>query len=103
MDAEKIGIIGICGWGGFALNTAALDTRIKATVVSTMYDMTRVAANGYFDADDSEEARYETKKALNAARTEAYRNGRIPKSRRMSASSCTGGCSLLCQRLQRIL
>ena len=75
VDAEKIGIIGICGWGGFALNTAALDTRIKATVVSTMYDMTRVAANGYFDADDSEEARYETKKALNAARTEAYRTG----------------------------
>ena len=75
VDAEKIGIIGICGWGGFALNTAALDIRIKATVVSTMYDMTRVAANGYFDADDSEEARYETKKALNAARTEAYRTG----------------------------
>ena len=75
VDAEKIGIIGICGWGGFALNTAALDTRIKATIVSTMYDMTRVAANGYFDADDSEEARYETKKALNAARTEAYRTG----------------------------
>ncbi len=75
VDAEKIGIIGICGWGGFALNTAALDTRIKATVVSTMYDMTRVAANVYFDADDSEEARYETKKALNAARTEAYRTG----------------------------
>lgn len=75
VDAEKIGIIGICGWGGFALNTAALDTRIKATVVSTMYDMTRVAANGYFDADDSEEARYETKKALNAARTEEYRTG----------------------------
>ena len=75
VDAEKIGIIGICGWGGFTLNTAALDTRIKATVVSTMYDMTRVAANGYFDADDSEEARYETKKALNAARTEAYRTG----------------------------
>ena len=75
VDAEKIGIIGICGWGGFALNTAALDTRIKATVVSTMYNMTRVAANGYFDADDSEEARYETKKALNAARTEAYRTG----------------------------
>ena len=76
VDAEKIGIIGICGWGGFALNTAALDTRIKATVVSTMYDMTRVAANGYFDADNSEEARYETKKALNAARTETYRTGK---------------------------
>ena len=83
VDAEKIGIIGICGWGGFALNTAALDTRIKATVVSTMYDMTRVAANGYFDAADSEEARYETKKSLNAARTEAYRTGEYSRA---------GGC-----------
>ena len=73
VDADKIGIIGICGWGGLALNAAALDTRIRATVVSTMYDMTRVAANGYFDAADSEEVRYETKKALNAARTEEYR------------------------------
>ncbi len=68
-DPEKIGIIGICGWGGMALNTAALDTRIKATVASTMYDMTRVNANGYFDAEDSEAARYEKKKALNAQRT----------------------------------
>ena len=83
VDADKIGIIGICGWGGFALNAAALDTRIKATVVSTMYDMTRVAANGYFDAADSEESRYETKKALNAARTEAYRTGEYTRA---------GGC-----------
>ena len=62
VDAERIGIIGICGWGGMALNTAALDTRIKATVVSTMYDMTRVNANGYFDSENSEEQRYEKKK-----------------------------------------
>ena len=83
VDADKIGIIGICGWGGLALNAAALDTRIRATVVSTMYDMTRVAANGYFDAADSEEARYETKKALNAARTEEYRTGEYSRA---------GGC-----------
>ena len=75
VDPEKIGIIGICGWGGLALNTAALDTRIKATVVSTMYDMSRINANGYFDAEDSESARYEKKKALNAQRIEDYRNG----------------------------
>lgn len=68
-DAEKIGIIGICGWGGMALNAAAIDTRVKATVSSTMYDMTRVTAKGYFDAEDSEEARYEKRKALNAQRT----------------------------------
>ena len=83
VDADKIGIIGICGWGGLALNAAALDTRIRATVVSTMYDMTRVAANGYFDAADSEEVRYETKKALNAARTEEYRTGEYSRA---------GGC-----------
>ena len=75
VDAEKIGIIGICGWGGMALNAAALDTRIKATVASTMYDMARVNANGYFDAEDSEAARYEKKKALNAQRIEDYKNG----------------------------
>lgn len=83
VDAEKIGIIGICGWGGMALNTAALDTRIKATVVSTMYDMTRVNANGYFDSEDSEEQRYEKKKAMNALRTEEYRKGEYSRA---------GGC-----------
>ncbi len=83
VDADKIGIIGICGWGGLALNAASLDTRIRATVVSTMYDMARVAANGYFDAANSEEARYEARKALNAARTEAYRTGEYSRA---------GGC-----------
>ena len=75
VDPERVGILGICGWGGMALNAAALDTRIKATVASTMYDMTRVNAKGYFDAADSADARYETKKALNAQRTEDYKNG----------------------------
>lgn len=75
VDGEKVGILGICGWGGMALNAAAMDTRIKATVTSTMYDMTRVNAKGYFDAADSADARYETKKALNAQRTEDYKNG----------------------------
>ena len=70
VDADRIGIIGICGWGGLALNTAALDTRVKATLVSTMYDMTRINAKGYFDADDSEEKRYANKVALNAQRLE---------------------------------
>ena len=75
VDADKIGIIGICGWGGMALNTAALDTRIKVTVVSTMYDMTRVNAKGYFDSEDSEEARFAKKQSMNALRTEEYRTG----------------------------
>ncbi len=75
VDSEKIGIIGICGWGGMAINAAAIDTRIKATVASTMYDMTRVNAKGYFDQADSEQARYETKKALNAQRITDYKNG----------------------------
>ena len=75
VDPEKIGIIGICGWGGMALNAAAIDTRIKATVASTMYDMTRVTANGYFDAENSEEARYAKRKTLNAQRTEDYKKG----------------------------
>lgn len=75
VDPEKIGIIGICGWGGMALNAAAIDTRIKATVAATMYDMTRVNAKGYFDAEDSEAARYEKRKALNAQRVIDYKNG----------------------------
>ncbi len=75
VDENRIGIIGICGWGGMAINAAALDTRIKATVASTMYDMTRVNAKGYFDSADSEEARYEAKKAMCAQRLEDLRNG----------------------------
>lgn len=74
VDPERIGIIGICGWGGMALNAAAIDTRIKATVTVTMYDMSRVNANGYFDAMD-ENARYELRKKLNAQRTIDARNG----------------------------
>ncbi|MCD7811321.1 MAG: alpha/beta hydrolase [Ruminococcus sp.] len=74
VDSEKIGIIGICGWGGMALNAAALDTRIKATIASTMYDMTRVNANGYFDSEDSEEARYAKRKALCAQRIADYKS-----------------------------
>lgn len=75
IDSEKISIIGICGFGGMAINAAAMDTRIKVTVSSTMYDMTRVNAKGYFDAEDSADARYEKKKALNAQRTIDFKNG----------------------------
>ena len=75
VDPERIGILGICGWGGMALNAAAIDTRIKATVTSTMYDMTRVTANGYFDADDNPDARYALRQALNAQRTADYKAG----------------------------
>lgn len=75
VDPERIGIIGICGWGGMAINAAAIDTRIKATAAMNMYDMPRVTANGYFDAEDSEQARYEKKKAMNAQRTVDYKNG----------------------------
>lgn len=74
-DPEKIGIIGICGWGGMALNAAAIDTRIKATVASTMYDMSRVNAKGYFDSEDSPEQRHAKRLALNAQRTEDYNSG----------------------------
>ena len=76
IDPEKIGIIGICGWGGMAINAAAMDTRIKATVSSTMYDISRVTANGYFDADDNEESRYQRKKAMNEQRTKDYKEGK---------------------------
>ena len=83
VDADRIGIIGICGWGGMAINAAALDTRIKATVASTMYDMTRVNANGYFDSEDSEEARFAKKQAMNTLRTEEYKKGEYSRA---------GGC-----------
>lgn len=78
-DPERIGLLGICGWGGFALNAAALDTRVKATVTSTMYDMSRVIANGYFDYEKDEATirreRMEARRAINAQRTEDYKNG----------------------------
>lgn len=75
VDSERIGIIGICGWGGLAINAAAMDTRIKATAAMTMYDMTRCTANGYFDSEDSEQARYEKRKAMNEQRIVDYKNG----------------------------
>lgn len=68
VDAKKIGVIGICGWGGIALNAASADPRIKATVASTMYDMTRVSGNGYYDSDDNEEARHTAREALSKQR-----------------------------------
>ena len=79
VDPDRIGILGVCGWGGMAINAAALDTRIKATVASTMYDMSRVAAKGYFDAQDSEEDRYQMRKTYAAQRTEDYRSGTYPR------------------------
>ena len=75
VDPERIGILGICGWGGLALNTAAIDTRVKATVVSTMYDMSRIAAKGYFDQADSEEARHQVRESYSSARTAICRSG----------------------------
>ena len=75
VDPERIGILGICGWGGMAINAAAMDTRIKATVASTMYDMTRVIAKGYFDEADNADARYAMKQALNAQRIKDYQSG----------------------------
>ena len=75
VDSERIGIIGICGWGGMAINAAAMDTRIKATAAMTMYDMTRVNANGYFDSENTADARYAKKQAMNAQRTADYKNG----------------------------
>lgn len=75
IDPERIGIIGVCGWGGIGLNAVAADTRIKAAVASTMYDMSRVSAKGYFDANDTEEARYQTKTAINTQRTADYKAG----------------------------
>lgn len=75
VDEDKISIIGICGWGGMALNTASIDTRIKATISMTMYDMTRVNANGYFDSEHNEEARYHKKVMMNNQRNEDFKNG----------------------------
>lgn len=75
VDPERIGILGICGWGGMAVNAAAIDTRIKATVAATMYDMSRVNANGYFDANNNADDRHALRQQLNAQRTEDYRNG----------------------------
>ena len=75
VDSDRIGILGICGWGGMALNAASIDTRIKATVTSTMYNMTRINAKGYFDEADSPDARYEMKVMLNNQRTQDYKNG----------------------------
>lgn len=75
VDPERIGILGICGWGGMALQTACIDTRVKATVTSTMYDMSRVAGNGYFDAADNEEARHQARAAVNTQRTQDYKTG----------------------------
>lgn len=79
VDSDKIGILGICGWGGLALNAAAIDTRIKATVTSTMYDMSRVNQKGYFDSEDSQQARYDKRVALNQQRTQDYRSGQYKR------------------------
>ena len=75
VDSEKILIIGICGWGGMALQTACIDTRIKSTIAVTMYDMSRVNGNGYFDKEDSEEVRYNKRVAINTQRTEDFKKG----------------------------
>lgn len=75
VDSEKISIIGICGWGGMALQTACIDTRIKSTIAVTMYDMSRVNGNGYFDKEDSEEVRYNKRVAINTQRTEDFKKG----------------------------
>ena len=88
VDSEKIGIIGICGWGGMALQTACIDTRIKATVTSTMYDMSRIAGNGYFDEGDNEEARHQARVNINNQRTEDFKN--------CGASSGTGSITPPC-------
>ncbi|NHM13355.1 alpha/beta hydrolase [Xiamenia xianingshaonis] len=80
VDCDRIGIIGICGWGGLALNAAAIDVRVKATIVSTMYDMSRIAAKGYFDAQDSPESRHEARKQFCEDRTRDYRTGAYPRS-----------------------
>ena len=76
VNPEQIGILGICGWGGLAINAAAIDTRIKATVAATMYDISRCTANGYFDAADNTDARYGMRQTLNARKI--TETGRMP-------------------------
>ena len=101
VDPERIGILGICGWGGFAINAAANDTRIKVTVASTMYDISRCTANGYFDQADNADARYEMRRRLNAQRTEDYRNGSYVRAGGVSIRS--GRCAAVCTRLSCLL
>ena len=114
VDPERIGILGICGWGGMALNAAAMDTRIKATVTSTMYDMSRVNANGYFDAMDADQ-RYELRRQLNAQRTLDAKNGTyecaahkgicagILRTGRRSGRTAPRGCAGIREGLLRLL
>lgn len=102
VDPERIGILGICGWGGFAINAAANDTRIKATVASTMYDISRCTANGYFDQADNADARYEMRRRLNAQRTEDYRNGSYVRAGGGGRSG-SGRCAAVCTRLSCLL
>lgn len=102
VDPERIGILGICGWGGFAINAAANDTRIKATVASTMYDISRCTANGYFDQADNADARYEMRRRLNAQRTEDYRERFVCPCRRGGRSG-SGRCAAVCTRLSCLL
>ena len=90
VDPDRIGILGICGWGGLALNTAAIDTRIKATVVSTMYDMSRIAAKGYFDAADSEEARHQVRESCSAAG--------LPSAAAATTAAPAAACPCPCRR-----
>ncbi len=102
VDPERIGAIGICGFGGMALNAAAMDTRIKATVTSTMYDMTRVNAKGYFDQDDSAQTRYEMKKTLNAQRTEDFKSGTFARAGGV-ADPLPDDAPFFCEGLLRLL
>ena len=98
VDPDRIGIIGICGWGGMAVNAAAMDTRIKATAAMTMYDMARVNANGYFDSENTADARYAKKQAMNIQRTEDYKNGSYALCRRRGRPTA-GGCTAVCEGL----
>ena len=102
VDTDRIGIIGICGWGGMAINAAAQDTRIKATAAMTMYDMTRVNANGYFDNENTPEARFAKKLAMNTQRTEDYKNGSYALAGGVNRSFA-GQCPTVCKRLLCLL